>query len=138
MNILQKLKTAKPLRSEGATLALLVGSTAVLLMSIGALNGGQNLAASVWDGLKTYLEGLLSSSFVIVLALIALVALVWQIAHGRGYQHVGAVLGVLAVAVLGPGLATAAATATREPAPIVAHAHTAAPMHAVTTVALQR
>jgi hypothetical protein len=102
-------------RRDLKTLGLLLGTTCALLVTLGALNGGAALTPSTWDAIKNYLAGMLGSSFVISLALVALVVCVWQIAHGRGYGHVGTVLGILAVALLGPGMVTAASTSTREP-----------------------
>jgi hypothetical protein len=120
------------------TLGLLLATTCALLVTIGALNNGTAPTASVWDGLKTYIQtNLLGSTFVIMLALIALVVCVWQIAHGRGYGHVGTVLGVLALALLGPGLVDAAATATRDPMAVLTPAATSAPAaHAIHAQAL--
>ena len=108
-------RRGKPLPSDRAALVVLVVGTVGLLLTIGALNGGAPPAASAWDGIKTYLLGLLASTWVLVLALIALVVCVWQIAHGQGYRAVGNILGLLAVALIGPGVLTAAATATRSP-----------------------
>ena len=111
--------------SDAKSLAVLVVATTGLLVTIAALNGGVAPTASVWDGLKTYLADMLSSTWVVMLALIALVVAVWQIAHGRGYGHVGTILGILSVALLGPPLVTAAATATRNPDAVVVSASTA-------------
>jgi hypothetical protein len=107
-------------RRDFKTLGLLLGTTGALLLTMGALNGGTALEASTWDALKLYLSGMLSSSFVLFLAFVALVVCVWQIAHGRGYGHVGTILGILAVALLGPGIVTAASTTTRDPQAVVA------------------
>jgi hypothetical protein len=60
---------------------------------------------------------------VLVLAFIALIAAVWQLAHGRGYGGVGLILGILAIALLGPGLVNSVATSTR-PAPTAPTAST--------------
>ena len=97
------------------TMALALACTAGLLVTIAALNGGVAPTASSWDTIKTWLHDLLTSTFVLMLALIALLAGVWQIAHGRGYATLGTVLGVLAAALLGPATVDAAATATRDP-----------------------
>lgn len=117
--------------TDSQALAVLVLATTGLLVTIGALNGGTAPTASAWDGIKTYLTEMLSSTWVIMLALVALVVCVWQIAHGRGYAHVATVLGILAVALLGPSLVTAAATATRDPQ--VVTSATALPGHAADT-----
>jgi hypothetical protein len=93
-----------------------------LLTTMAALNGGTVLTTSVWDGLTTTLSGLLSSTWVLALAFIALVAAVWQIAHGRGYSYLAVILGLLSVAIIGPTFVTTVATATR--VPIVQHVST--------------
>lgn len=123
MKLVQSISTylkSRPPLSDRATVAILLVGTAGLLVTIGALNGGAAPTASTWDGIKTYLTSLLGSTFVLVLAFMALVVCVWQIAHGRGYAHVATILGVLAVALLGPGIVNAAATATRSPGTLVA------------------
>lgn len=102
----------------------LVMAGAVLVMlgvlgSVGALNGGTALTASVWDGLKTTLSNMLTSTWVLALAFVALVASVWQIAHGRGYTMLSVVLGLLAVGIIGPTFVTSIATATRVPAVVL-------------------
>ena len=97
---------ALPRRSK--SLAVMVVGTAGLLVTMGALNGGTAPTAGVWDGLKQYANDMLTSTFVIMLAFIALIICVWQIAHGRGFGHVGVVI--------------AAATATRDPGAIFAFA----------------
>ena len=108
------MKTLKlgPMRNR-TTLAVLVAGTVGLMVTLGALNGGTAPTASAWDGLVTYLQSLLTSTWVLVLAFIALIAAVWQLAHGRGYGGVALVLGVLAIALLGPGVLTSVATSTR-------------------------
>jgi multisubunit Na+/H+ antiporter MnhG subunit len=111
---------ALPRRSK--SLAVMVVGTAGLLVTMGALNGGTAPTAGVWDGLKQYANDMLTSTFVIMLAFIALIICVWQIAHGRGFGHVGVVIGILAVALLGPSVVIAAATATRDPGAIFAFA----------------
>ena len=97
------------------TVSLALACTAGLLVTIAALNGGVPPTASTWDAIKTFLHDLLTSTFVIMLALIALVAAIWQASHGRGYGQLSIVLGVLAAGLLGPGVVDAAATATRDP-----------------------
>ncbi|HSY26459.1 MAG TPA: hypothetical protein VK832_03065, partial [Burkholderiaceae bacterium] len=94
---------------------MLVLATVGLLTTMAALNGGTALTASVWDGLKTTLISMLSSTWVLALAFIALVAAVWQIAHGRGYSYLAVILGLLSVAIIGPTFVTSVATATRAP-----------------------
>jgi hypothetical protein len=90
-------------------LAFTVGA---MLFAIGALNGGTALASSVWDGLVTAFRNIMSSSYLIALVMIILIALVWQLAHGGGYRMVGLVLGVLVAGLIGPDIATSVATAT--------------------------
>ena len=90
----------------------MIATTVVVLATLGALNGGVAVTTGVWDNLQTTVRGLLTSSWVLSLAFIALVACVWQIAHGRGYGAIATVLGLLAVALVGPGMATSIATAT--------------------------
>lgn len=102
------------------TLTMIV-AFAVVMIGIGALNGSA-LTASAWDGLRTQLANMLTSTWVMVLALISLVASVWRLAHGGGYGMLSIVLGVLAVALIGPGFVTTIATASR-PVPAV-HAKT--------------
>ena len=100
-------------QSSAAKLAItMIATTAVVLATLGALNGGVAVTAGVWDTLQTTVRGLLTSSWVLALAFIALVAAVWQIAHGRGYGALATVLGLLAVALIGPGMATSIATST--------------------------
>lgn len=100
---------SSPGRTTGAVLVATLG----LLVSIGALNGGVALTASVWDGLTTTLQGMLTSTWVLALAFVALVVAVWQLAHGRGYTSLAVVLGLLAVALIGPTFVTTMATSTR-------------------------
>ena len=89
----------------------MIATTAVVLATLGVLNGGVAVTAGVWDTLQTTVRGLLTSSWVLALAFIALVSAVWQIAHGRGYGALATVLGLLAVALIGPSIATSIATA---------------------------
>ena len=109
-------------REYTRTMAIALACTAGLLVTIGALNGGNPPTASTWDAIKIWLHDLLTSTFVIMLALIALVAAIWQAAHGRGYGQLSIVLGVLAGGLLGPSVVDAAATATRDPDAICAPA----------------
>jgi hypothetical protein len=107
--------------SNFAVIGLALGVTGVL-MSAGALNGGTALQTGVWDSLSTWMQGLLSSTWVLVLALSALVGAVWQLASGKGFASLGLVLGVLAVALIGPGVITTLSTSTMQPASITAPA----------------
>ena len=101
--------------SAPQTLMVLMLGLVALLATAAALNGGTALTASVWDGLKTTLTGMLSSSWVLALAFIVLIIAVWQLAHGRGYGSVGLILGLLSVALIGPSFVTSISTATRVP-----------------------
>jgi len=113
------------LSSTGITLALLLGTVA-LLTSAAALNGGTALTASSFDGIVTTIKSMLSSTMVLSFALLALFAAVWQITHGKGYGLLAMVLGVLAVAILGPAIVTSLATATRNPEALIQQT---APLH---------
>jgi hypothetical protein len=102
---------------QAAAAAALAG---VLVSTTGALNGGTLPPASVFTPLKTWLQtNFLGSDWVLLVGLVCLVVLVWSLMHGKGWANASIILGVLSVALLGPGLLVALATATREPAPIV-------------------
>ena len=110
-------------QTSGVRLAVaMIAATVVVLATVGALNGGVAVTTGVWDALLTTVRGLLTSTWVLALAFIALVASVWQIAHGRGYGALATVLGLLAVALIGPGMATSMATATHERVSLVQNA----------------
>jgi hypothetical protein len=111
----------KSLSSVNVSLALIVASVA-LLSTAGALNGGTALATSGFDIVVTTIKGLLTSTMVLSFALVALFASVWQITHGKGYGMLSMVLGVMAVAILGPAIVTSVGTSTRDPAAISAQA----------------
>lgn len=104
--------------SHWITALMLIMCTVFMLSTIGALNGGVDLTASVWDALKIWLQSMLTSTWLLVLTLITLVVCVWRLAHGQGYGMLSVILGILAVALIGPGFVTAAATATGEIASI--------------------
>lgn len=104
--------------SHWITALMLIMCTVFLLSTIGALNGGLDLTASVWDALRIWLQGMLTSTWLLVLTLITLVVCVWRLAHGQGYGMLSVILGILAVALIGPGFVTAAAKATGEIASI--------------------
>ena len=93
--------------------AILIGATVALVVTAGALNGGVALTASAWDNLRTWTESMLTSSWTLMIALFGLIAGVWQLINGRGYGMLGTVVGILGVALVGPGVVTTAATATR-------------------------
>ena len=118
---LNRSKLSGPTRPMGEATgrALVLGGTSALLLSLGALNGAA-VSSSVFDPLKTFIASQLGSTLVIALAFIALIALVWQLSHGGGWKAAATVLGVLVAGLLGPGLVTASATATRSQAEVVA------------------
>lgn len=95
--------------------ATMIITAVVLLATLGALNGGTAVTGGVWDDLVSTLKDLLTSSWVIALAFVALVAAVWQIAHGRGYTALATILGLLAVALIGPDMAISISTTTHSP-----------------------
>ena len=105
--------------SHAFAICLALGVASVL-MSAGALNGATALTTGVWDSLSTWMQGLLSSTWVLVLALAALIGAVWQLATGKGFASLGLVLGVLAVALIGPGVITTLSTSIAQPASISA------------------
>jgi hypothetical protein len=100
--------------------AALMLSVLTVLGTLAALNGGTALTASSWDSMVTYLQGMLSSTWVLVLAFAALLITVWQLMHGAGYRTAGLILAILGFALIGPGVVRALATATGEPASITA------------------
>lgn len=110
--------------NSASDLMLLVACALAIGFSVGALNGGTALTTSVWDALETWLTGMLSSTWVLVLAFIALIAAVWSLAHGGGYRGISLILGILAVALIGPGVVRQVAQANGEVATISAPAGT--------------
>ncbi len=98
--------------------ATLMLSVLTVLGTLAALNGGTALTASSWDAMVTYLQGMLSSTWVLVLAFAALLVTVWQLMHGAGYRTAGLILAILGFALIGPGVVRALATATGQPASI--------------------
>ncbi len=96
----------------------LVVAVVTVLGTVAARNGGTTLTASAWDSMVTYLQNMLSSTWVLVLAFVALLITVWQLMHGGGYRTAGIILAILAFALIGPGVVKALATATGEPASI--------------------
>lgn len=114
-------QNTSPSSQDFATLqmsATLVLSVLTVLGTLAALNGGTALTASSWDSMVTYLQGMLSSTWVLVLAFVALLVTVWQLMHGAGYRTAGLILAILGFALIGPGVVRALATATGEPASI--------------------
>ena len=89
---------------------LLALAPVAILICMAAMNGGVALSASAFDSVVLTLKTMLSSTWVIMLATIVLVITVWQLAHGGGYKTVGLVVGVLAVALVGPTFMTTIST----------------------------
>lgn len=89
---------------------LMILAPMAILGCIAAMNGGTALSASAFDSVVTTLKTMLSSTWVLMLAVIVLVVSVWQLAHGGGYKTVGLVIGVLAVALVGPTFLTTIST----------------------------
>lgn len=108
---IQSLKPTAMARSPRTTL-IMVSAMSVMLVSIGALNGGSALGASAWDVFVTTLQTILSSTFIMFLIMLSLLVTVWQLGHGGGYRNLTVVLGILVVGLIGPSLATTVATAT--------------------------
>jgi fumarate reductase subunit D len=98
-------------RRTAARLIMAAGMCGMLL-AIGALNGGTALSASAFDAIVTTIQGVLGSTFILFLIMLALLITVWQLAHGGGYRNLTVVLGILAVGLIGPSLAPQIATAT--------------------------
>jgi hypothetical protein len=109
-----KLDWSRPMKASKFQQAgkLLVAAAApiALIGTCAAMNGGTALTASAFDTVVTTLQSMLSSSWTIMLALIVLVVAVWQLAHGGGYKTVGLIIGVLALALVGPGFLTTIST----------------------------
>jgi hypothetical protein len=110
-------------------LLVAVGAPLALLASVAAMNGGTALTAGAFDAVVTMLQNMLKSTWTIMLALVVLVAAVWQLAHGGGYKTIGLILGVLAIALVGPGFLTTVSTSMPNAAQmqLIAQAQAAAP-----------
>ncbi|ANB78030.1 MAG: hypothetical protein RXR20_06605 [Paraburkholderia sp.] len=98
--------------------AVIVLAMGAMLISVGALNGGTALGASAWDTLVSTIQSMLGSTLVMALVLLSLIVTIWQLAHGQGYRNLTVVLGILAVALIGPSLMTTVATATGVPSTV--------------------
>lgn len=98
--------------------AVIVLAMGAMLISVGALNGGTALGASAWDTLVSTIQSMLGSTLVMALVLLSLIVTIWQLAHGQGYRNLKVVLGILAVALIGPSLMTTVATATGVPSTV--------------------
>lgn len=104
------MKSFKLTTNQFKSAALMVGVPLALFACMAAMNGGTALGASAFDSVVTTLKGMLTSSWVMMLAIMVIVVAVWQLAHGGGYKTVGLVLGVLAVALVGPTFLTTVST----------------------------
>ena len=107
---------------------LLVLAALGIVLTIGALNGGTALTAGSFDSIVTTLKNYLKSTMVVSFALMALLASVWQIMHGRGYETLTVVLLVMLVAIVGPTIITGISTTVRVPHKVVHHHHATTPL----------
>jgi len=114
-----------------------VAAPVAVLSCMAAMNGGTALATGPFDVVVTTLQGILSSSWTIMLALVVLIVAVWQLAHGGGYKTIGVILGVLAIALVGPTLLTSISTSMPDAAQmqLIQHAQVSAPASAQVLVA---
>lgn len=114
---------------RAAKLLVAVAAPIAVAGSVAAMNGNTALTAGAFDAVVTMLQNMLTSSWTIMLALVVLVAAVWQLAHGGGYKTVGLILGVLAIALVGPGFLTTVSTSMPNAAQmqLIAQAQVAAP-----------
>ena len=120
-------EAAFAVRKSGQGLSVAVLGAALVATS-GVLNGGTVPPTSAFSPLKTWLQtSFLGSDWVIMIGLVALIALVWGLAHGKGWGPASIVLGVISVPIIGPNAISALATATREPVPVVQKVEQAAP-----------
>lgn len=121
------LKDLTPQRA--GCLLVAVGAPLAVLASVAAMNGGTALTAGAFDAVVSMLQNMLKSTWTIMLALVVLVAAVWQLAHGGGYKTIGLILGVLAIALVGPGFLTTVSTSMPNAAQmqLIAQAQVAAP-----------
>jgi hypothetical protein len=81
-----------------------------LLGCVAAMNGGTALATGPFDVVVTTLKDMLASSWTLALGFVLLIVCVWQLAHGGGYKYVGYILGLLAIALVGPSMLTTIST----------------------------
>ena len=115
---------------RAAKLLVVVAAPIAIVGSVAAMNtGGTALTASAFDAVVTMLKNLLTSTWTLMLALVVLVAAVWQLAHGGGYKTVGLILGVLAIALVGPTFLTTISTSMPNAAQmqVIAQAQVSAP-----------
>lgn len=121
-----KLSKDKVLHGAGQTL-LVLAAPVVMLGCMAAMNNGTALGTNEFDPVVNWLKGMLQSNWTMMLALVVLLVGVWQLAHGGGYKTVGVILGVLAIALVGPGVLTTMSTAmpTAAQMQLIAHADVA-------------
>lgn len=105
-----KLLKDVALRRAGEVLVV-VGAPVALLGCAAAMNGGTALATGPFDVVVTTLRDMLASSWTLALCFVLLVVCVWQLAHAGGYKYVGYILGLLAIALVGPSMLTTVSTA---------------------------
>jgi len=105
-----KLLKDAALRRAGEVLVV-AGTPVALLGCAAAMNGGTALAAGPFDVVVTTLRDMLASSWTLALCFVLLVVCVWQLAHAGGYKYVGYILGLLAIALVGPSMLTTVSTA---------------------------
>jgi hypothetical protein len=119
-----------PMFKHAGQFLVAVAAPLAVLGCMAAMNGGTALTTGAFDAVVTTLRDLLSSSWTIMLALVVLVVAVWQLAHGGGYKTVGLILGVLAVALVGPGFLTTISTSMPSTAQmqLIEHAQVSAPI----------
>jgi hypothetical protein len=119
------MKLLKGNLMQGAARVLVaVAAPVAVLGSMAAMNNGTSLAANEFAPVVTWLRDMLASDLTMVLALVVLLAGIWQLAHGGGYKTVGVILGVLAIALVGPGVLTTMSTSmpTVAQQQLIAHA----------------
>lgn len=105
------MKLLKGNLMQGAARVLVaVAAPFAVLGSMAAMNNGTSLAGNEFGPVVTWLRDMLASDLTMVLALVVLLAGIWQLAHGGGYKTVGVILGVLAIALVGPGVLTTMST----------------------------
>lgn len=124
------MKLLKDMTLErSAKLLVAVAAPIAVIGCVAAMNGTTALTGSAFDAVVNMLRGLLTSSWTMMLALVVLVAAVWQLAHGGGYKTVGLILGVLAIALVGPTFLTTISTSMPNAAQmqVIAQAQVSAP-----------
>lgn len=111
------MKTRLIFHKTNATYYLMIAfilCTVFLLTTMGAMNKGAALAASVFDPLITFFENFLVSTFLIFCAIVVLITIIWRLKHGNqsGFGLLSLILGILLLGIFGPQLIKDVATAT--------------------------